>query len=151
MAHTPVNHPAQPIYRAIGGLVGTYWVIFGLLGITETSGGELFAQNDVLVLGQGTNLAHSLLTTVLGAVVVVAAGIGRNRDVAVNRVLAFVFILMGLGSLALERTAANILNVTDITCLVSMVLGIVLLAAGMYGKVGTAEEHEAWQKGRLVL
>ena len=151
MAHNPVNHPAQPIYRAIGGLVGIYLAIFGILGVVATRGGELFAQDDVLVLGQGTNLGHSLLAIVMGAVILVAAGIGRNRDVAINKVLAFALIIMGLGSLALERTDVNILNFTDITCLVSMFLGIVLLAAGMYGKIGTQEEHEAWQKGRLVL
>ena len=151
MAHNPVNPPAQPIYRAIGGLVGIYLAIFGILGVVATRGGELFAQDDVLVLGQGTNLGHSLLAIVMGAVILVAAGIGRNRDVAINKVLAFALIIMGLGSLALERTDVNILNFTDITCLVSMFLGIVLLAAGMYGKIGTQEEHEAWQKGRLVL
>ena len=151
MAHNPVNHPAQPIYRAIGGLVGIYLVIFGILGITATSGGELFSRDDVLVLGQGTNLGHSLLAAGLGAVILIAAGLGRNRDVAVNKTLAIAFIVVGLGSLAVQSTAVNILNFTDITCIVNMVMGVVLLAAGLYGRVGTDEEHRAWQKSRLVL
>lgn len=151
MAHNPVNHPAQPIYRRIGGLIGLYLVIFGVLGVIETSGGDFFVQDDSLVLGQGTNLGHSLISAGLGAIILIATGIGRNLDAAVNKWLAYVFMVMGLGALALLRTDANVLNFTIFTCMVTMVIGLVLLTAGMYGKVGTDEENRAWQEGRLML
>jgi hypothetical protein len=151
MAHNPVNHPAQPIYRAIGGLIGLYLVIFGILGVIETSGGDFFAQTDTLVLGQGTNLGHSLSSAGLGAVILIATGVGRNLDAVVNRWLAYVFMVIGLGCLALLRTDANVFSFTMATCIVTMLIGLVLLTAGMYGKVGTDEENRAWQEARLVL
>ncbi|MFD2766848.1 DUF4383 domain-containing protein [Micromonospora eburnea] len=151
MAHTPVNHPARPIYRAIGGLVGLYFVLFGVLGLIASAGNDVFAQDDTKALGQGTNLGFSLLSILLGAVILFGIVIGRNLDAAINQWLAYVLFVLGLGQLAFLRTDANIFNFSIITVIVVLTLGMVLLMAGMYGKVGTDEEQEAWQKARLVL
>ncbi|MCI4064165.1 DUF4383 domain-containing protein [Micromonospora sp. R77] len=151
MAHTPVNHPARPIYRAIGGLVGLYFVVFGVLGIIASAGNDVLAQDDTQVLGQGTNLGFSLLAIVLGAAILAGTVIGRNLDVAINQWLAYALIVLGLASLAFIRTDANIFNFSIVTVMVVLVLALVLLMVGMYGKVGTEEEKEAWQKARLVL
>ena len=150
MGHNPVNHPARPIYRAIGGLTGVYLVLFGVLGIVETSGGEFFAQDDTLVLGQGTNLGNSLLSAVLGAIILVATLIGRNVDTAVNKLLGYVLMAFGLANLAVLRTDANYLNFSVATAIVLMIIGQVLLLAGMYGKVGSDEEAKAFESARLV-
>ena len=151
MAHTPVNHPARPIYRAIGGLVGLYFVVFGVLGIIASAGDKLLAQDDTKVLGQGTNLGFSLLTIVLGAAILAGTVIGRNLDVAINQWLAYALMVLGLAQLAFIKTDANIFNFSIMTVVVVLVLALVLLMVGMYGKVGTDEEKEAWQKARLVL
>ncbi|ROT32058.1 DUF4383 domain-containing protein [Micromonospora sp. HM5-17] len=151
MSHNPVNHPARPIYRAIAGLTGLYLVAFGVLGIIDTSGAEFFAQDDTTVLGQGTNLGNSVICAVLGVIIVLATLIGRNVDVVVNKWFGYLFIVLGLATLATLRTDANYLNFTVATSIVSMIIGLVLLMAGMYGKVGTDEEHQAWQQARLVL
>ena len=58
---------------------------------------------------------------------------------------------LGLLTLAFLRTDANVLDHTVSTSVVWMLLGITLLMAGMYGKVGTSDEQEAWEKGRLVF
>ncbi|NES14227.1 MULTISPECIES: DUF4383 domain-containing protein [Micromonospora] len=151
MSHTPVNHPARPIYRAIGGLVGLYFVVFGVLGIIVSAGNDVLAQDDTKVLGQGTNLGFSLLSVVLGAMILLGVVIGRNLDVAINQWLAYALIALGLAELALLQTSANIFNFSIMTDIVVLVLALVLLMAGMYGKVGTDQEHEEWQKARLVL
>lgn len=151
MSHNPVNHPAQPVYRTLAALAGVYLVIFGGLGAIETSGGKFFDQGDALVLGQGTNLAHSLLSVCLGLIILIAAGLGRNVDVRVNKPLAYGFMALGVAELAVLRTDANILNFTVATCIATMVIGLVLLLAAMYGKVGSEDEHRAWQEGRLIL
>lgn len=151
MAHTPVNHPARPIYRAIGGLTGLYLVVFGALGIIASAGNEFLARDDTQVLGQGTNLGFSLLSTLLGVAVLAGTAIGRNIDVAINQWLAYVLMVVSLAGLAFIRTEANIFNLSVLTVVVLMVAGLVLLMAGMYGKVGTDEEKDAWQKARLVL
>ncbi|WFE50379.1 MULTISPECIES: DUF4383 domain-containing protein [unclassified Micromonospora] len=151
MAHTPVNHPARPIYRAIGGLTGLYLVVFGVLGIVESTGNEILAQDSTRVLGQGTNLGFSLLSVLLGVVVLVGTALGRNIDVAINQWLAYTLMVIGLGALAFIRTDANIFNFSITTVIVVLTASLVLLMVGMYGKVGTDEEAEAFQKARLVL
>lgn len=151
MAHTPVNHPARPIYRAIGGLVGLYFLAFGVLGLVASAGNDILTQDDTKVLGQGTNLGFSLLSIVLGIAILAGTVIGRNLDVAINQWLAYALMVLGLAELAFLQTDANIFNFTITTDIVVLTLSMVLLMAGMYGKVGTDEENEAWQKARLVL
>ncbi|HEX6969285.1 MAG TPA: DUF4383 domain-containing protein [Micromonosporaceae bacterium] len=152
MSHHPVNHPARPTYRALAGFIGLYLVIFGGLAAAKTAGGDIFAQDDTRVLWQGVNFASAVLFGALGVLVLAGVGLGRNIDVLINKWLGGWFLIaLGLGSLALQATDVNYLNFDPITCFVSMVLGLLLLAAGMYGKVGSEEDVEAWQRARLVL
>ncbi|MEV0943625.1 DUF4383 domain-containing protein [Micromonospora wenchangensis] len=151
MAHTPVNHPARPVYRAIGGLIGLYLVVFGVLGVIASAGNDFFAQDDTKVLGQGTNLGFSLLSVLFGVVILVGTVIGRNLDVAINQWLAYTLMVISLAGLAFLQTDANVANFSILTVIVLMTLSLVLLMVGMYGKVGTEDEKEAWQKARLVL
>ncbi|GGL91813.1 MULTISPECIES: DUF4383 domain-containing protein [Micromonospora] len=151
MAHTPVNHPARPIYRALGALTGLYFVVFGGLGLVASAGGELLARDDTKVLGQGTNLGFSLFSLVVGVAVLAGTALGRNRDVAIHGWLAYLLMAVGLAGLAFLQTEANVFNWTITTVIVVMSLALVLLMVSMYGKVGTDDEHEAWQKARLVL
>ncbi|SCL18596.1 protein of unknown function [Micromonospora rhizosphaerae] len=151
MAHTPVNHPARPIYRAIGGLIGLYFVVFGVLGSIGSAGNDFLAQDDTKILGQGTNLGYSLFAVLLGIVILAGITIGRNLDVAINQFLAYALIVLGLAELAFMRTDANIFNFSIATDIVLLVLALVLLMVGMYGKVGTDKEQEAFEKARLVL
>lgn len=151
MAHNPVNHPARPIYRAIGGLTGLYLVVFGALGLIETAGQDFFAQDDTAVLGQGTNLANSVVLLVAGVLILVGTLLGRNIDIAIDKVFAYGFMVLGLAELAVLRTDANFLNFSMFTVIVIMTLGTVLLMVAMYGKVGTEDEQKAWHDARLVL
>ncbi|MEU7958304.1 DUF4383 domain-containing protein [Micromonospora humida] len=151
MAHTPVNHPARPVYRAIGGLIGLYLVVFGALGVIASAGNDIFAQDDTKVFGQGTNLGFSLLSVLFGVVILVGTVIGRNLDVAINQWLAYTLMVITLAGLAFLQTDANVANFSILTVIVLMTLSLVLLMVGMYGKVGTEDEKEAWQKARLVL
>ncbi|SCG52173.1 DUF4383 domain-containing protein [Micromonospora humi] len=151
MAHTPVNHPARPIFRAIGGLVGLYFVVFGALGVIAAAGGDFFAQDDTKALGQGTNMGFSLLSVLIGVVILAGTVIGRNLDVVINQWMAYSLMVVGLAALAFLQTDANVLNFSIMTVVVVLTLSLVLLVVGMYGKVGTDDEHEAWQKARLVL
>ncbi|SNT19833.1 hypothetical protein SAMN05421812_103681 [Asanoa hainanensis] len=146
--HNPINHPARATYRVLAGLIGLYLVVFGGIGVATTSG-DLFAQDAGRTLGQGSNLANALISLVVGAIVVIGAVVGRNVDVVVNRVFGWVLMALGLITLATLRTDANYLGHTLATSIVMMGVGQVLLLAAMYGKVGTADEHAAWQRARL--
>lgn len=126
-------------------------MVFGVLGIIASAGNDFLAQDDTKVLGQGTNLGFSLLSILLGVAILAGTVIGRNLDVAINQWLAYALMVLGLAELAFLHTDANVFNFTIFTDIVVLTLSMVLLMVGMYGKIGTEEETEAWQKARLVL
>lgn len=150
-SHFPVNHPLRPTYRALGGLTGLYLVIFGILGAIETSGDDFFAQGDATALWQGTNLGHSVISIAVGLILLIGTAVGRNVDAAVNKAIGYGLAALGLAALAVLRTDANYLNFTMATVIVTMVSGLVLLLAAMYGKVGTEEQARVAREARLFL
>jgi len=53
--------------------------------------------------------------------------------------------------LVLQRTSGNFLNFTVATCVVSFLIGMVLFAAGLYGKTGGVEVADAEDRYRHGL
>jgi hypothetical protein len=143
MAHAPVNHPLRPLYRVLSALIGLYVLLFGVVGVVETRGGDAFAQDATVVLGLRTNLAFSVLSIVAGLTVLAGVAVGRNVDQFINKWGGYAFLTVGILALALLRTDANYLNFSMATCIVSFVIGMALLAAGLYGKAGTVQDAAA--------
>jgi hypothetical protein len=143
MAHTPVNHPLRPLYRVLAGLIGLYVLVFGIIGAVKTAGTDLFGDPAEYALGLRTNLAFALISIAAGVVIVAVCAIGRNLDHRVNQIAGYAFMAMGAVMLALLQTDGNFLNFSVATCIVSFVIGLVLLTAGLYGKIGSAEDVEA--------
>jgi uncharacterized protein DUF4383 len=154
MAHIPINHPLRPVYRALAGLAGLYVLLFGIIGFAQTRGLELFAQQDLpWVLGLRTNPAFSYLSIVAGIVLLGGVVVGGNVHRSVNLAGGLVFLVAGIAMMTLLQTDANIFGFSMVNCIVSFVIGIVLLAAGLYGKVGTpdrAQAEEAFRRGDRV-
>jgi hypothetical protein len=149
MAHIPVNHPLRPLYRVLTALVGAYTLVFGIVGFTQTKGTPLFSQDHLpWVLGLRTNLAFSLLSIVGGAIILVSAVLGRNVDHFIDIVAGAVFIGVGMVMLLLLQTNANFLGFSMANCVVSFILGMIVFAAGLYGKTGTAEDRAAEESFR---
>jgi hypothetical protein len=139
MAHNPVNHPLRPLYRALSALTGAYLVLFGIYGIIVTPGNGLFGQPDDRVLGQGANLFWSIVSLILGLIVLVAIVVGRNLDVEVNKYLGWGLLVVGSYELAANRTDANFLKFTVATVVVTYLVGLVLILAGLYTKTAPDE------------
>ncbi|XVV12106.1 DUF4383 domain-containing protein [Actinoplanes sp. CA-131856] len=135
MAHTPVNHPLRPLYRALGLLVGAYLIVFAIVGFIQTSGESFTGDNGERVLGQGSNLLWSIISLVLGAIVLGAAVIGRNLDVEAYKYVGWALLVFGSYELAASRTDANFLGFTVSTVVVTYLAGIFLITAGLYSKV----------------
>ncbi len=143
MAHFPINHHLLPLYRTAAGLAGLYVLVFGIAGTVQTRGLGFFAQHGLpAVLGLHTNRAFAILSIVAGAVLLGGALIGGMLDQRLNVVLAFVFLIAGFAMMVLLRTSLNFLGFSMSTCIVSFIIGLVLLTAGLYGKVGTDEDVE---------
>jgi hypothetical protein len=150
MSHLPRNHPLRPLYRFLAALVGAYCVAFGIGGVAAAGGYGAFDQAPVRVLGLRTNLAFSLLSISIGTIVFAAAITGHNVDRWVNFTAGPTFIVAGLVMMTLMHSPANFLNFGMSTCIVSFIIGLLLLAAALYGHTNSATEasrHEAFRQG----
>ena len=148
MAHNPVNHPLRPIYRAIGGLVGLYYIVFGILGIIRTAGDGFFGRAGDRVLFQGANLFWSIVALLIGAIVLAGTVLGRNRDVLVDTYLGWTLVVIGTLSLMFIRTNANLLDFSVSTVIICFITGLALILAGLYSKVAPPEEAGAPRQER---
>jgi hypothetical protein len=134
MSHFPVNHPLRPLYRTLAALTAMYVLVFGVVGLVRASGSPFFGRDDLVVLGLPTNLAFAATSVVAGAVILLAAFVGRNVDRAVNVWAGVLFMAAGTGALALLHTDLNVLNFSVATVIVSFLIGLVLFTAGLYGR-----------------
>ncbi|WP_229399862.1 DUF4383 domain-containing protein [Micromonospora okii] len=148
MPHFPVNHPARALYRVLAGVIGLYILLFGVWGVFETWGEGLFARGSHWVLGLRTNLAFSLVSVVFGIVLMVGASRRTNLGHYMNLTAGVVFLVTGVLMMAFLQTDANFLNFSMSTVIVSLLFGLVLLATGLYDRVGTSEHAEAEERRR---
>jgi len=148
MAHLPVNHPARPLLRILVVLVGRYVLAFGIAGLVASWDQPFFSREENWVLGLRTNPAFALLSIFVGALVAAAAVYGHNVDHFVELWGGIVFLVAGIVMMTLLRTDLNLLNFAMVNCIVSFIIGTVMLTAGLYGKEGTPEYREAEEKRR---
>jgi hypothetical protein len=148
MAHIPINHPLRPLYRALTGLIGLYVLVFGIIGYIRTSDLGFFTRHGEWVLWLRTNPAFSVLSIIAGAVVLAGVLIGRNLFVVVNLAAGGVFLLAGMAMMTLLQTDSNILAFSMVNCIVSFIFGMIFLAAGLYGRVGSTADEDAEQTFR---
>jgi cytochrome bd-type quinol oxidase subunit 2 len=139
MAHTPINHPLRPLYRALSAIVGIYLIVFGVVGFITTPGAR------GRVLGQGANLPWCVVSLILGVIVLIATLVGRNLDIKVDQYLGWGLVAIGTYELALNRTDANFLHFTVSTVIVTYISALILILSSLYGKVGTDEDARAEQ------
>ena len=113
--------------------VGLVLVVFGLLGI---AGGVGFLATDgERHLGMSSNGLLSVLSLVVAAVLLGAALRGPRPASSVMIVLGVLFLLYALVNLALLRTAFNLLAFRMSNVVFSVVVGLLLLVLGTYGRV----------------
>ncbi len=134
MAHIPVNHPLRPLYRVLGFVVGGYLVLFGIVGLIQTSGKGFTGATGVRVLGQQTNGLWSLLAGILGAIIVLTTLVGRNLDTEGDKYVGWGLLVLGTYSIASIRTDANFLGFSVATVVVTYLVGMTLIMVSLYSK-----------------
>ncbi len=150
-SHIPINHPMRPFYRFLAILAGLYVLIFGIVAFSRTRNMAAFSQAHdqyAWALGLRSNLGFALISIVAGAIILVGAVIGRNFDRWVNIIGGLGFMIVGLAMLLLLQTDANFLMFSMSNCVASFIIGTVLFAAGLYGKVGSAAQAHALEAQR---
>jgi hypothetical protein len=138
MAHNPVNHPLRPLYRALGALVGLWFVLFGIVGLIVNAGDDFFTAKPDHVLGLGANMFASIISLASGALIVIAAALGRNLDTEAYKFLGWGVLTVASYGLATSRTDANFLGFTIDTVVVDYLAGLILVLSGLYIKSAPA-------------
>jgi hypothetical protein len=129
----PEDSPRRGPLRLAAFVLGLVLVVFGVLSLLAGNG--FTEQHGDTVLGLGTNGALGVLSVVVGLLVVAGVIIGGNTDAYVNTIAGIVFMAAGLASLAWMRTSFNYLAFDMWNVIFSFVVGMVLFAAGLYGRV----------------
>jgi len=114
-------------------LVGGILLIFGLLG--ATTGVPLLTTHGERVLGLSSNGLLSVLSLVVAGMLIGAAVRGPRVASTVMIVFGGLFLLSALGNLAVLHTGLNVLAFQMSNVLFSIVVGVLLLVLGCFGRV----------------
>jgi Domain of unknown function (DUF4383) len=130
-----VNHHLRPLYRVLAAFCGLYVLAFGIAAVAHAADAGFFARDGLpTVLGLRGNRAFAFMSILAGVALIVAAVVGGNIDRWVNLVGGIVFLAAGMVMMTVMQTGLNLLGFTMTTCVVSFVIGLVLFAAGLYGR-----------------
>lgn len=113
--------------------VAAVLLVFGLLGLT--SGVPFLTTHGERFLGLSSNGALSLLSVVVAVVLLAAASRGPRVASTVMMVLGVLFLLSALGNMAVLETRLNLLAFRMSNVVFSLVVGLLLLVLGSYGRV----------------
>lgn len=136
----PVDHRLAQVYRWGAGLGGVFLAVFGILGLIDQVG--FFDTSGKETLGLSSNGALSVLSIVVGAILVVGAVIGGNIASTLNMIVGVVFVLAGFVGLMVLDSSANRLAFRIPNVIFSFVFGFVVLTFGMYGRVSSHLPHD---------
>jgi hypothetical protein len=131
------------MYRALTFVAGAYLVVFGVIGLIQTSDESFTGSTGVRVLGQESNMLWSIITLIVGGIILLTSAVGRNLDVEADKYLGWGLLVAGTYELAFSRTDANVLGHSVATVVVTYIVGLVLITAGLYSKVAPASEAGA--------
>jgi len=118
--------------RLVGLVIGAVLLALGLVGLVVTAGVGFVDAAGVLLLGALTlNPLQSLVHTVLGAGVLMAALSSVAASRVVNGTVGGICLVVGLGGLFLVGTDVNVLAVNVIGNVVFFASAVALLAVGI--------------------
>ncbi|MYR37017.1 DUF4383 domain-containing protein, partial [Streptomyces sp. SID4944] len=101
----PLDHRLATVYRIGAGLCGVILLLFGILGFTNQLG--FFDTNGSQVAGLSTNGLLSLISVVVGLVLMTGAVIGGNVASTVNMTVGTLFLLSGFVHIFILDKGAN--------------------------------------------
>ncbi|APU16937.1 MULTISPECIES: DUF4383 domain-containing protein [Actinoalloteichus] len=145
--YLPVGHPLNKIYRVGAGLIGAGLIVFGLLGFINRL--TFFSIEGDRVLGLSSNGLLSLISVIVGVILIGSAVIGGVVASTTAVVIGLLFLLSGLVNLALLETPLNLLAFEMQNVVFSLVVGMLLLFLGLYGRLsGGLREDNPFVRAR---
>ncbi|MEU8575264.1 DUF4383 domain-containing protein [Streptomyces asoensis] len=136
----PLDHRLATVYRYGAAFCGLVLLVFGTLGFADRL--TPFDTDGRHLAGMSTNGVLSLISVVVGLVLIAGAIIGGNFASTLNMVVGSLFLLSGFVHVFILDRAANVLDFGMINVMFSFVMGLVILTFGMYGRVTSRLSHD---------
>lgn len=142
----PTDHRLAAVYRIGAGLCGAILVVFGALGFANQL--SFFNTSGSQIAGLSSNGLLSLISLLVGALLIAGAAVGGNVASTVNMTIGSLFLLSGFIHLFILDRAANILDFSMSNVIFSFVMGLLILTFGMYGRVtgGLPHDNPYWRR-----
>jgi hypothetical protein len=129
----PGPHPVHRLHRVGAAAVGAFLILFAALGLTE--GLAWLGTNGTWVLGLSSNGLLSVISLVVGALLVVSATRSGPTASTMSIVLGVAFLLSGMANMLVLNTSLNILAFRLPNIVFSVLIGLLLLVLGSYGRI----------------
>ncbi|MDQ0401687.1 DUF4383 domain-containing protein [Streptomyces sp. NBC_01723] len=136
----PVDHHLASVYRYGAGFCGLVLLAFAALGFADAL--SPFRTGGGMVAGMTTNVALSVISTVVGLALLGGAVIGGNVASTLNIVVGALFFLSGFAHIFVLDRPANILGFGMSNVIFSFVMGLFIATFGMYGRVSSKLSHD---------
>ncbi|MCT7352681.1 DUF4383 domain-containing protein [Streptomyces sp. 15-116A] len=142
----PLDHHLATVYRYGAGLCGVILLVFAGLGFADALSPFDTAGNTIA--GMTTNVALSVISTVVGLALLAGAVIGGNFASVLNMTVGALFVLSGFAHIFVLDRPANILDFGMTNVIFSFVMGLIIATFGMYGRVSSKLSHDNpyWQR-----
>jgi Domain of unknown function (DUF4383) len=129
---TDRRHPVFLVHRIGAVVVGLVLWVFAILGLVGHVG--FFSTDGAHALGMTSNGLLSTISLVVGAVLIASALRGGPTAATTLTVVGGLFVLSGLLNMIVLGKSANYLAFTIANVIFSLVLGLVMLSVGLYGR-----------------
>ncbi|WP_328908221.1 DUF4383 domain-containing protein [Streptomyces sp. NBC_00234] len=142
----PVDHHLARVYRYGAAFCGVVLLVFGCLGFADAL--SPFDTAGDRIAGMTTNVALSVLSTVVGLALIAGAVVGGNVASTLNMAVGALFLLSGFAHIFVLGRPANVLDFGMTNVIFSFVMGLIILTFGMYGRVSSKLSHDNpyWQR-----
>lgn len=132
----PGPHRVHTVHRAGAAAIGGFLVLFAVLGLAE--GLAMFTTNGAVVMGLTTNGLLSVISLLVGLVLIGAAVRGGHLASTISMITGIGFLVSGLGNMFVLSTQMNVLAFSLANVFFSFVVGCFLLFLGAYGRFSGA-------------
>ncbi|MFI6639005.1 DUF4383 domain-containing protein [Streptomyces sp. NPDC050504] len=136
----PVDHHLATVYRCGAAFCGLVLLVFAALGFADAL--SPFDTSGDTIAGMSTNIALSVVSTVVGVALLVGAAVGGNFASTLNLVVGGLFVLSGFAHLFVLDRPANVLDFGMTNVVFSFLMGLLIATFGMYGRVSSKLAHD---------
>ena len=129
------THPIHTVHRVGIGAVGLFLLLFGSVGLIRRL--PFASVRGQMVVGLSTNGLLATISLVVCVVLIAAAIRGGHAASTVGMVIGALFLISGVANIFLIGTTMNMLAFRLSNVIFSLVVGMVLLFTGAYGRIAS--------------